>query len=123
MKNIKNHIFLILISFFIISLFSSYEFTYADNKDDYVILTGNLICLFSEPDKKNAKPKISTKPCSKDIKHIHFFLETKRGGETLYAVEGSPEAIEKLENIPKRKNIQLKGKISGNQRAWILTVD
>jgi len=38
-------------------------------------------------------------------------------------VEGSQEAINRLENIPKRKNIQLKGKVSGNQRAWILTVD
>ena len=116
--------FIVLISFFLISLFSAFDFTHADNsKNESVTLTGNLICLFSEPDSGNAKPKISTKPCSKDIKHIHFFLETKRGGETLYAVEGSPEAIERLENIPKRKNIQLKGKISGNQRAWILTVD
>lgn len=115
---------LILISFLYISLFSSFEFAHADNnKNDSVILTGNLICLYPESGKENVKPKISTEPCSTDIKHIHFFLETKRGGEKLYSVEGSPEAIEKLEKIPERKNIQLKGKISGNQRALILTVE
>lgn len=124
MMNIKITTFLILISFLYISLFSAFEIVYADNKkDDYVTLTGNLICLYSESNKENVNPKISTEPCSTDIKHIHFFLETKREGEKLYAVEGSPEAIEKLEKIPERKNIQLKGKVSGNQRALILTVD
>jgi len=122
--NIKIPAFLILISFFYISLFSSFEFAHADNnKDDSVTLTGNLICLYPESASGNVKPIVSTKPCSKEIKHLHFFLETKRGAGKLYAVEGSQEAINRLENIPKRKNIQLKGKVSGNQRAWILTVD
>ena len=122
--NIKKNTFLILISFLYISLFSSFEFAHADNnKGDSVTLTGNLICLYPESDSGNVKPVISTKPCSKEIKHLHFFLEIKKGAEKLYAVEGSQEAINRLENIPKRKNIQLKGKVSGNQRAWILTVD
>jgi len=122
--NKKIPTFLILISFLYISLFSSFEFARADNnKDDSVTLTGNLICLYPESDSGNVKPIISTKPCSKGIKHLHFFLEIKKGAEKLYAVEGSQEAINRLENIPKRKNIQLKGKVSGNQRAWILTVD
>ena len=122
--NIKIPTFLILISFLYISLFTSFEFAHADNnKDDSVTLTGNLICLYPESDSGNVKPIISTKPCSKEIKHLHFFLEIKKGAEKLYAVEGSQEAINRLENIPKRKNIQLKGKVSGNQRAWILTVD
>jgi len=122
--NKKIPTFLILISFLYISLFTSFEFAHADNnKDDSVTLTGNLICLYPESDSGNVKPKISTKPCSKEIKHLHFFLEIKKGAEKLYAVEGSQEAINRLENIPKRKNIQLKGKVSGNQRAWILTVD
>jgi len=124
MMNIKIPTLLILISFLYISLFSSFEFARADNnKDDSVTLTGNLICLYPESDSGNVKPIISTKPCSKEIKHLHFFLEIKKGAEKLYAVEGSQEAINRLENIPKRKNIQLKGKVSGNQRAWILTVD
>ncbi len=128
MMNIKIPTLLILISFLYISLFSSFEFARADNnadnnKDDSVTLTGNLICLYPESDSGNVKLKISTKPCSKEIKHLHFFLEIKKGAEKLYAVEGSQEAINRLENIPKRKNIQLKGKVSGNQRAWILTVD
>ncbi len=122
--NKKIHTFLILISFLYISLFTSFDFAHADNnKDDSVTLTGNLICLYPESDSGNVKPIISTKPCSKEIKHLHFFLEIKKGAEKLYAVEGSQEAINRLENIPKRKNIQLKGKVSGNQRAWILTVD
>lgn len=115
---------LILISFLFLTAFYSLETAYADNnKDDSVTLTGNLICLYPESDSGNVKPTISTKPCSKEIKHLHFFLEIKKGAEKLYAVEGSQAAINRLENIPKRKNIQLKGKVSGNQRAWILTVD
>ena len=118
--NKKISFLLILITCFFITAFFSLESANAENKEGYVILTGNLICLYSEPENKNAKPKISTEPCSTDIKHIHFFLETTRGDEKLYSVEGSPEAIEKLEKIPERKNIQLEGKISGNPRALIL---
>ena len=119
--NKKISTILFLVTIFFITAFLSLESVIAeDNKDGYVTLTGNVICLYSDPNTENAKPKISSEPCSTDIKHIHFFLETTRGDEKLYSVEGSPEAIERLEKIPERKNIQLTGKISGNPRALIL---
>ena len=115
---------IVLISFLFISVFASFEFAQAeDNKDGTVTLTGNIICLYPETDSKNVEPVISSTPCVNEKKHLHFFFETTRRDEKLYAIEGSPEAIKKLQNIQKRKNTQLTGKISGNQSAWIITVD
>ena len=117
-------IFVILLSFITILLFSSFENAHAkndQNTDD--ILTGNLICLYPISNTENVRPAMSPAPCDKEQDHPHFFLDTGRGVEKLYAVEGSEEAINRLKKTPKRKNIHLKGKISGNQRAWIITVD
>ncbi len=122
--NKKLPIFLILLSFLSILLFSSFQPAHAkndQNMDD--IITGNLICLYPVRDTENVRPVISTAPCDKEPDHPHFFYDTGRGVEKLYAVEGSEEAINRLKKTSKRKNIQLKGKISGNQRAWIITVD
>jgi len=116
--------FLILLSFLSILLFSSFEPVHAkndQNMDD--IITGNLICLYPVRNTGNVKPVISTEPCDKEPHHLHFFLDTNRGVEKLYAVEGSEEAIDRLKKTSKRKNIQLEGKISGNQKAWIITID
>ncbi len=125
--NRKLHFILVLISFLFILVFTSFEIAHSDssdsNEDGFVTLTGNIICLYPESGSKKVEPVISSTPCDKEKKHLHFFFETTRRDEKLYAIEGSPEAIKKLQNIQKRKNIQLSGKVSGNQRAWILTVD
>jgi len=116
--------FLILLSFLSILLFSSVEPVHAkndQNMDD--IITGNLICLYPVRNTGNVRPAMSPAPCDKEPDHTHFFLDTGRGVEKLYAVEGSEETINRLKKTSKRKNIQLKGKISGNQRAWIITVE
>ena len=122
--NRKIEFIIILISFLFISVFTSFEFAHSEGSDDgTVTLTGNIICLYPESGSKNVEPIISATPCDKEVKHSHFFLETKRRDEKLYSVEGSSDAIKKLQKTQKRKNVQLTGKISGHQRAWIITVD
>ena len=115
---------LILFTFLFIAVFTSLEFAHSESSDDgMVTLTGNIICLYPETGSKNVEPRISATPCHGEKKHLHFFFETTRRDEKLYAIEGSPEAIKKLQESQKRKNIQLTGKITGNQRAWVITVD
>ena len=115
---------LILFTFLFIAVFTSFEIAHSENSnDESVTLTGNIICLYPETGSKNIEPIISATPCNKEKKHLHFFFETTRRDEKLYAIEGSPEAIKNLQKSQKRKNTQLTGKISGNQRAWIITVD
>ena len=122
--NTQIQFILIVVSFLLISVFTSFEFTHAEGSDDgTVTLTGNIICLYPETGEKNVEPIISATPCDTEKKHLHFFFETTRRDEKLYAIEGSPEAIKNLQKTQKRKNTQLTGKISGNQRAWIITVD
>lgn len=115
---------LILFTLLFLAVFTSFERAHSEGSNDgMVTLTGNIICLYPETGSKNIEPIISATPCVNEKKHLHFFFETTRRDEKLYAIEGSPEAIKKLQNTQKRKNIQLTGKVSGNQRAWILTVD
>ncbi len=115
---------LILFTFLFIAVFTSFEIAHSESSnDESVTLTGNIICLYPETGSKNIEPIISATPCNKEKKHLHFFFETTRRDEKLYAIEGSPEAIKNLQKSQKRKNTQLTGKISGNQRAWIITVD
>ena len=115
---------LILFTFLFIAVFTSFEIAHSESSnDESVTLTGNIICLYPETGSKNIEPIISATPCNKEKKHLHFFFETTRRDEKLYAIEGSPEAIKNLQKYQKRKNTQLTGKISGNQRAWIITVD
>jgi len=122
--NRKIQFLLILISFLFISVFTSFEFAHSDNnKNGTLTLTGNIICLYPESGSKNVEPIISTTPCDTEKKHLHFFFETTRRDEKLYAIEGSPEAIKNIQKTQKRKNTQLTGQISGNQRAWVITVD
>lgn len=115
---------LILFTLLFLAVFTSFEIAHSEGSNDgMVTLTGNIICLYPETGSKNIEPIISATPCVNEKKHLHFFFETTRRDEKLYAIEGSPDAIKKLQNTQKRKNIQLTGKVSGNQRAWILTVD
>lgn len=115
---------LIVFVFLFIAVFTTIEVAHSENStDEKITLTGNIICLYPETGSKNVEPIISSAPCNKEKKHLHFFFETTRRNEKLYAIEGSPEAIKKLQESQQRKNIQLTGKITGNQRAWILTVD
>ena len=115
---------LALLLFLSVSLLFSFKPAYAENdvhKDG--VITGNLICLFPDQNSGKVKPEVLTEPCDTRPEHIHFFLDTKKNAGYVYAVEGSDDAINRLKKSTKRKNIDLKGKISGNEKAWIITVD
>lgn len=114
----------IFLTFITLSFFPSFQNAYAeDDNQEVVVLTGNLICLYPVKDTGKVKPIVFHKPCHNEPDHIHFFIDTRRGFGRVYAVEGSEEAINRLEKIQERRNIQLEGKVSGNQMAWILTVE
>ena len=110
---------LIVTSFLTVAVFSS-DSAYADES---AVLTGNIICLF--PDKNTGKvtAEIYSAPCIDEPEHIHFFMDTGNRNGYVYAVEGSQEVLDRLKKSSDRKNIQLIGKISGNQKAWIITVE
>ena len=93
------------------------------HKEDIKPLTGNVICLL--PDKKTGSvtPVIATSPCDKLPQHAHVFVDLRGEVGQVYAVQGSEEAILRLEKTSNRENVEIKGKIGGNQDAWIITVD
>lgn len=87
------------------------------------IIVGNVICLLPNVADGTVKPVIASGPCNGHGQHAHVVLDTRTKEGNVYAVAGSPEAIERLEKTPTRKNVEVKGKIGGNQDAWILSVD
>ena len=87
------------------------------------IIVGNIICLLPNVADGTVKPVIASGPCNGHGEHAHVVLDTRTKEGSVYAVTGSPEAIERLEKTPTRKNVEVKGKIGGNQDAWILSVD
>ena len=91
------------------------------HKDD--IVQGNIICLFPDKDSGSVTPVIATSPCDGKPTHAHVVVDTRGEVGQVYAVEGSDEAITRLEKTSKRKGVEVKGKVSGSQKAWIITVD
>jgi len=65
-------------------------------------------------------PVVVSFPCNKHGPHAHI-VYTSEG--QIYAIHGSEEAISNIEKNPQRKNISLKGKVAGNQNAWIIFVE
>ncbi|MGE5444283.1 MAG: hypothetical protein ACM3SR_06705 [Ignavibacteriales bacterium] len=92
---------------------------FAAHDEGMQTIEGNVICLLPDYNKGNVKPVISNGPCDKLPPHAHV-LVTKEG--KVYALEGSEEAMHKLEMSSERKNVKLTGRVEGNQRAWILHV-
>ena len=120
----RSFLVLIFLSFLSVPLISSFSATHAEenvHKED--IVTGNLICLL--PDKKTGSvtPVIATHPCDELPKHAHVIVDTRGEVGQVYGVQGSPEALKRLQKTSNRKNLELKGKVGGNQDAWIITVD
>ena len=90
---------------------------------DEDIIVGNVICLLPNVADGTVKPVIASGPCNGHGEHAHVVLDTRTKEGNVYAVTGSEDAIERLEKTPARKNVEVKGKIGGNQDAWIITVD
>ena len=91
--------------------------TYAAN--DEVIVQGNVICLVYDK-KGNVTPMIATGPCDSYPPHQHI-LVTKEG--TVYNLQGLEDGLVKIAKMPQRTDVQVKGKIQGNQYGWVLVVD
>ena len=91
--------------------------TYAAGED--VIVQGNVICLVYDK-KGNVTPHVATGPCDGYPPHQHI-LVTKEG--TVYSLQGLESGLLKIEKMPQRTDVKIKGKVQGNQYGWILVVD
>ena len=93
----------------------------AKHKED--IIYGNVICIIPDLKSGNVSPVIANKNCNGPKAHAHVIVDTRSKEGNVYAVQGSPEAIERLQALTVKENVAVKGKISGDQKAWIITVE
>ncbi len=91
------------------------------HEDD--IVYGNVICILPDMEKGTVEPVVANKNCNGPVGHAHVILDTRSKEGNVYAVNGSPEAVKRLQARTKKENVAVKGKISGDQQAWIITVD
>jgi hypothetical protein len=84
-----------------------------------VTVTGTIVCLLPNYSAGNFKQVVSTGPCSEAEPHLHV---VKTASGQVYALEGTEESISKIESMSNRENVQLQGKIQGEQGAWVLFV-
>ncbi|MGB7292830.1 MAG: hypothetical protein WBD99_11715 [Thermodesulfobacteriota bacterium] len=89
-------------------------------KSEERTITGTIVCLIPDYKSGNVKPVVASGPCNELEPHAHV-IYTREG--QIYALHGSEEAIVNIEKSPVRKNVSLKGKVQGNQNAWILFVE
>lgn len=78
------------------------------NEND--ILKGNIICLLPEYKSGTVKPVIATSPCDGYAPHAHVILDTRSKVGNIYAVQGSPEAINRLSKHLIEKMLKLRVK-------------
>ena len=118
----KSYVFIFVftaIAGFGFSSFSNAE--EAKHQED--IIYGNVICIIPDLKSGNVSPVIANKNCNGHKAHAHVILDTRSGEGNVYAVNGSPEAIERLQALKNKENVAVKGKVSGDQKAWIITVE
>ncbi len=89
-------------------------------KSEERTITGTIVCLIPDYKSGNVKPVVASGPCNELEPHAHV-IYTREG--QIYALHGSEEAIVNIEKSPVRRNVSLKGKVQGNQNAWILFVE
>lgn len=118
--NLRGFIFLFVLTFAVMSFSLIASAEEEVHQDD--IVTGNVICLIPNYAEGSVKPVIASGPCNGLGPHAHVVLDTREKEGNVYAVTGSPEAIERLEQTSERKNVEVKGKVGGEQSAWILEV-
>jgi hypothetical protein len=81
---------------------------------------GTILCLLPDYAKGTVKPVVASGPCNEMEPHAHV-VYTEDG--QIYALEGSEEAIQKMQMNPERKGVTVKGKLQGNPGAWVLFVE
>ncbi|MEQ9619944.1 MAG: hypothetical protein RIG61_12330 [Deltaproteobacteria bacterium] len=90
-------------------------------KDDQTAtVTGTIVCLLPDYQAGTVKQVVATGPCTELEPHAHV-VRTKSG--QVYALSGSEDAIKKLEEMSDRNDVELQGKIQGDQGAWVLFVN
>lgn len=83
-------------------------------------VSGTLVCLLPNYEDGSVQPVVATSPCGEKDQHLHV-VHTKDG--QVYALHGTEEAIQNLENSTERDEVQLQGQIQGEQGAWVLYVN
>ena len=119
--NLNCLVYVFLLSFVVLSFSLTASAEEDVHQDD--IMVGNVICLLPNYAEGTVKPVIASGPCNGLDAHAHVILDTRTKVGNVYAVTGSPEAIERLTKTSARKNVEVNGKVGGNQDAWIITVD
>lgn len=83
-------------------------------------VSGTIICLLPNYEEGSVAPVVATGPCGAEDPHLHV---VSTGGGQVYALHGSEEAIGRIEAMKEKKNVELQGKIQGDQGAWVLYVN
>jgi len=109
----------------LVGLFLSVSFYISKAEDPHAqdSVKGNVICLIPNYEKGIVTPVVATAPCDGSTPHAHVIVEQRGKVGNVYAVQGSPEALERLEKTSNRTNVVVKGKISGSDKGWVITVD
>jgi hypothetical protein len=84
-----------------------------------ITVKGTIVCLLPNYQAGNFKQVVAAGPCSELDQHLHV-IQTSDG--QVYAIHGSEEAIHRIESMSNRRDVELKGKIQGDQGAWVLFV-
>jgi hypothetical protein len=93
-------------------------------KPEEETVSGTVYCLLPNYENGTVTPVIATGPCVNLPPHAHVMVTKDR---KVYAIEGSPEAIHKMESGVGHPqggmNVTMKGKLEGHQGGWVLFVE
>lgn len=124
MKNFYYKTYIFIFVFTVIATFGLSSFSNSEegtHEED--IIYGNVVCLIPDIKSGNVSPVIANKNCNGPKAHAHVIVDTRSKEGNVYAVQGSPEAISRLQALKVKEDVAVKGKISGDQQAWIITVE
>ena len=124
MKNFSFRSYVLVFVFSAITGFGLSSFSNAEEgKHQEDIVYGNVICIVPDLKSGNVSPVIANENCNGHKAHAHVIVDTRSREGNVYGVQGSPEAISRLQALKNKENVAVKGKISGDQKAWIITVE
>ena len=123
MNNASFMSFALIFAFALLGLAATGLNAFADEVHEDDIIYGNVICLIPDLEKGTVEPVVANKNCNSPRDHAHVVLDTRSKEGNVYAVNGTNEAIERLQARTQKKDVAVKGSISGDQKAWIITVD
>jgi hypothetical protein len=84
-----------------------------------ITVKGTIVCLLPDYQAHSFKQVVASGPCTELDQHLHL-VQTSDG--QVYAIHGSEEAIHRIESMSNRNDVELRGKIQGDQGAWVLFV-